>query len=163
MHPHSSIRSRLDLLTRRTVWFLLVVGLEVPAVLAQQPDVIIADFEGANYGGWKTQGTAFGTQPAHGTLPGQMLVDGYSGTGLANSFLGGDDATGRLTSPPFIVKRNYIKFLIGGGGWEGKTCMNLLLNGRIVRTATGPNTQPGGTGATSTLIKSSRPTARMPD
>ena len=42
-------------------------------------DLLIADFEGSNYGPWKTSGTAFGTGPAPGTLPGQMVVDGFQG------------------------------------------------------------------------------------
>ena len=107
-------------------------------------EIIIANFEGTNYAGWKTTGEAFGSGPAHGALPGQMTVDGFLGQGLVNSFHGGDDSTGTLTSAPFEIKRNYLQFLIGGGGWEGKTCLNLLLDGKVVRTATGNNTQPGG-------------------
>ena len=49
-----------------------------------------------------------------------------------------------LTSPPFAIDRRWIRFLIGGGGWAGQTCMNLLVDGRVVRTAAGPNTDPGG-------------------
>lgn len=107
-------------------------------------DIIVADFEGMIYGDWTTEGTAFGAGPAAGTLPGQMQVSGFAGHGLVNSFHGGDKATGKLTSPPFELERHYLTFLIGGGGWEGKTCMNLLIGGRVVRTATGPNTKPGG-------------------
>jgi fructan beta-fructosidase len=111
---------------------------------AQNAELIIADFEGTNYGGWKTTGEAFGSGPANGALPGQMTVDGFLGRGLVNSFHGGDGSTGTLTSPPFEVKRNYLQFLIGGGGWKGQTCLNLLLDGKVVRTAAGNNTQPGG-------------------
>ncbi|MHA3772886.1 glycoside hydrolase family 32 protein [Verrucomicrobiota bacterium sgz303538] len=107
-------------------------------------DLLIADFESAAYGSWSAQGNAFGTAPAHGTLPGQMPVTGFQGNGLVNSFLGGDRSTGTLTSPEFKIERPFIKFLIGGGGFEGKTCMNLVVEGKGVRTATGPNTQPGG-------------------
>jgi fructan beta-fructosidase len=129
--------------TRRAA-VAFVISLGIQAALAQGPDIVVADFEGTNYGAWEVSGTAFGTGPAQGTLPGQMHVDGYLGDGLANSFVGGDDSKGRLTSPPFKVERKYIQFLIGGGGWDGKTCLNLLLDGKVVRTATGPNTQPGG-------------------
>lgn len=116
----------------------IVLGAETP----------IARFEGSAYDeGWVAEGTAFGKGPARGTLPGQMTVSGFAGKGLVNSFVGGDNAVGRLTSPRFIIERKHIAFLIGGGGWAGTTCINLLVDGKVVRTATGPNTQPGGSEA----------------
>ena len=85
--------------------------------------------------------------PGRGTLPGQMAVSGYLGRGLVNSFNGGDDATGTLTSPPFRIDRPFLNFLIGGGGFEGETCVNLIVDGKAVRTATGKNRDAGGTEA----------------
>jgi len=107
-------------------------------------DILIADFEGDNYGNWQVEGEAFGDGPAKGALPGQMHVDGYLGEKLVNSFYKGDGTQGRLTSPVFSIDRNYINFLIGGGGHADTTCMNLLVDGAVARTATGPNTEPGG-------------------
>jgi fructan beta-fructosidase len=109
-----------------------------------RPDLLFADFEGHDYGAWNTTGQAFGPGPARGTLPNQMPVSGYRGAGLVNSFYGGDQSTGTLTSPSFQAERKYLNFLIGGGKHPGKTCMNLLLDGKVVRTATGPNDRPGG-------------------
>ncbi len=109
-----------------------------------EPDVLYADFEAKTYGDWSVTGHAFGDGPAAGTLAGQMAVSGHKGERLVNSFNGGDDAVGSLTSPVFKIERKYISFLIGGGGFEGKTCMNLLVDDKVVRTATGTNTQPGG-------------------
>lgn len=123
---------------------LLVLLFVAGAAHGQQPDVIYADFEGETYGDWTTTGTAFGDGPAAGTLPHQMEVSGFKGKRLVNSFHGGDNAIGTLTSPSFKIERKYISFLIGGGGYEGKTCMNLLVGGKVVRTATGQNTRPGG-------------------
>ncbi len=130
----------------RIVRLLLLVslGAGLHAARAQSPDVVIADFEGDDYGGWTVEGTAFGRTPAHGTLPGQMAVEGFLGRGLVNSFHGGDGSTGTLTSPPFSINRKSIGFLIGGGGWRGETCLNLIVDGQVVRTAAGPNTDPGG-------------------
>ena len=127
----------------------LIAALVMGAVasLAAADDIVLADFEGRDYGAWKTTGEAFGPGPAQGALPNQMKVEGFIGKGLVNSFYGGDKSTGTLASPEFQLERKYLCFLIGGGGWEGKTCMNLLLDGRIVRTATGPNTKPGGSEA----------------
>jgi fructan beta-fructosidase len=111
---------------------------------ADRPDLLLADFEGKDYGAWKTTGTAFGAGPARGTLPNQMPVTGFLGKGLVNSFNGGDASTGTLTSPPFKVERKFINFLVGGGQHAGETCINLMVDGKIVRSATGPNDRPGG-------------------
>lgn len=126
---------------------MVAFGLALAALCAQGMDKVIAQFEGDTYGEWTVGGTAFGAGPAKGTLPGQMQVSGFVGKGLVNSFAGGDRATGKLTSPPFTVDRNFITFLIGGGGWKEKTCMNLLVDGQVVRTAVGPNVVPGGSEA----------------
>src|SRR4051812_45585538 len=123
---------------------LLTLASVFSASAADLPDILIADFEGPDYGAWKVTGEAFGTGPAHGTLSGQMNVDGFLGKGLANSFYGGDKSTGTLTSPPFKVQRRFINFLIGGGNDREKLCMNLLVDGKAVRNATGPNDRPGG-------------------
>ncbi len=117
---------------------------DMPAQGGKRPDLVIADFESETYGDWKVEGDAFGQGPARGKLPGQMKVDGFLGRGLANSFHGGDKATGTITSPPFTLERKFITFLIGGGGWANETCLNLIVDGRVARTATGPNTKPGG-------------------
>jgi fructan beta-fructosidase len=121
----------------------VVLAVVSPHANAVEP-IVIADFEGPDYGNWKTTGTAFGTGPAHGKLNGQMPVEGYQGQGLVNSFLGGDNATGTLTSPTFKIERKFITFFIGGGGWADETCMNLVVDGKVVRTAAGPNTVSGG-------------------
>lgn len=139
-------------LRRLWVAFLVLATPAAPArqpnvvfALAADPDTLVADFEGDTYGAWKAEGKAFGGGPARGTLPGQMAVSGFNGKGLVNSFAGGDKSTGTLTSPPIQVERDFFNYLIGGGGHEGKTCMNLLLDGKVVRTATGPNVDAGGT------------------
>lgn len=123
---------------------LMLIALSASNGLNAADDILINDFEGADYGKWKAEGDAFGKAPAKGTLGGQMKVTGFEGKGLVNSFLGGDGPKGKLTSPPFTIQRDYIKFLIGGGGYKGKTCMNLLVDGKVVLSATGPNTVSGG-------------------
>jgi uncharacterized protein (DUF608 family) len=103
--------------------------------------ILLADFEGPDYGNWKVTGEAFGKAPAAGTLPNQQQVSGFSGKGLVNTYLGGDNPHGTLTSPAFEISRKFIDFLIGGGGQAGQTCINLLIDAKIVRTATGKNNE----------------------
>jgi sucrose-6-phosphate hydrolase SacC (GH32 family) len=98
---------------------------------------VLADFEGEDYAGWEAAGTAFGSAPARGTLANQQTVDGFRGRGLVNTYLGGDAAQGTLTSPEFTIDRDHLSFLIGGGNHAGQTCLNLLVDGRVIRTATG--------------------------
>ncbi len=106
-----------------------------------RPDVILADFEGNDYGAWTATGEAFGRGPAKGTLADQNPVTNFVGKGLVNSFLKGDGTVGRLTSPSFTVDRDFINFKIGGGNRTGMTCINLLVGGKVVRTATGLNSE----------------------
>ncbi|MFN7286635.1 MAG: 2,6-beta-D-fructofuranosidase, partial [Verrucomicrobiota bacterium] len=110
-------------------------------------DVIVADFERDTHAPWTVTGEAFGSGPARGALPGQMHVDGFNGAGLVNSFNKGDDSTGSLTSPEFRLERKYLSFLIGGGMNAEKLALQLLVDGKAVRSATGPNDRPGGTEA----------------
>jgi sucrose-6-phosphate hydrolase SacC (GH32 family) len=101
---------------------------------------VIADFEGTNYGDWKTTGDAFGPGPAQGRLADQNPVDGYLGHGLVNSYFHGDASTGTLTSPEFEITKPFLNFLIGGGS-QKETRMDLLVNGKVVRTASGDDAE----------------------
>lgn len=116
---------------------LLLVLSALPVSSLAQKEVLLADFEGEDYGDWKFAGTALGTQPAAGTLKGQQNVSGFKGKGLVNTFLAFDEPQGTLTSPPFKITHPYLTFLIGGGKHPGKTGMELLIDGKAVRTATG--------------------------
>jgi len=68
-----------------TAW--LSFGLAAAAPAAE--DILIADFEGKDYGAWKVEGEAFGPGPARGTLKGQMHGDGFLGKALVNSYFTG--------------------------------------------------------------------------
>ena len=104
---------------------------------APRPEILFEDFE-LGYGKWTIEGEAFGTTPATGTLANQNPVSGFLGKGLVNTYLRGDATKGKAVSRPFTVERRCIAFLIGGG--QGRqTAMNLLIDGKAVRTATGQN------------------------
>lgn len=100
--------------------------------------ISLATFEGEDYGGWKAEGRAFGSTPAKGTLKNQNLVSGFEGSGLVNTYLDGDDTKGRLVSPAFKIERRFINFKIGGGN-HPTTCINLVIDGKVVRTSSGLN------------------------
>ena len=82
---------------------------------APRPKIVVMEFEGPDYGDWQVTGEAFGKRPAHGTLANQQSVSGFLGSGLVNTYLGGDRPHGTLRSPAMTVTRKYINFLIGGG------------------------------------------------
>lgn len=103
----------------------------------QRPTIVFEDFEGS-YEGWTVEGDAFGTAPAKGTLPNQQRVSGFVGKGLVNSYLNGDGTTGRMISKPFKIERRYIQFLVGGGA-SAQTQIRLVVDGRVVRSASGKN------------------------
>jgi levanase len=113
------------------------------------PGTVFADFEDDGYGpDWTATGAFAGAQPAAGTLPGQQLVSGYEGARLVNTFVDGDAATGRITSPAFTIEADHVNFLIGGGhhpypgdASNPPTAVNLVVDGDVVRTATGADSE----------------------
>lgn len=113
-----------------------------------QVDFVFEDFEKSSYAGWTAKGTAFGDGPNRKPLPDYQGDVGALGEGFVNShsFLNKkgkrtakDELTGTLTSDKFTISRPYVHFLIGGGAHAGKTCLNLWVNDKVERTATGDN------------------------
>ena len=50
-----------------------------------------------------------------------------------------DTHVSNLIIPSFKIKLNYITFLISGGYAPNEACLNLLVNGKVMRSATGRN------------------------
>ena len=129
--------------------FLECSAEETPAAAqAARPDIVFDDFESGTYANWTATGTAFGTAPIEiAKIPAYQGEVGGQGKRLVNSHASApgtsveekDSATGTLTSRAFPIDRNYINFLVGGGAHKGKTCMNLLVDGQVVLSATGQN------------------------
>ena len=117
-------------------------------VTEPRPDILFEDFEKPGYEGWTVQGTAFGDGPAarraipkyQGDLggEGQRVVNSHA-SAPGKSVTDRDNATGRLTSREFTIQRHSIGFYLGGGNHAGKTCLNVLVDGKVVRTAVGEN------------------------
>lgn len=126
------------ILRRERCTFLECSAEAVPSP-GERPPIVFADFEDADYGGWKVEGTAFGRAPAKGAPGASQKLRNFRGTALANSWASSDAPTGKLTSPRFVIERRYISFLIGGGNHPGQTCIDLLVEDKTVRTRTGQN------------------------
>lgn len=113
------------------------------------PDFIFAPFEGEDFGEWKETGTAFGGRPMKvSELPERYRSANPVGKSFVNTHqsrqgeasVEADQHVGTLTSPEFTIRHKHINFRIGGGNHPGRTCLNLLVDGKVVRTATGRNT-----------------------
>lgn len=111
-------------------------------------DILFEGFETETYEGWTRTGTAFGDGPVEqDKMPQYQGKVGAQGKRLVNTHnaRNGEDVykadahTGTLTSRDFIIERDYINFLIGGGGHRDKTCINLWVDGRVMLSTTGSN------------------------
>ena len=92
----------------------------------------VADFEQ-----WEATGNAFRKGPASGELLGKLEIENAPAGVVFSSEIEGDEPMGSLTSPPFTLSRHYLAFRIGGGPYELDTCLNLLVDGKVVKSATG--------------------------
>lgn len=120
--------------------FLCASSLLLVAGSSAAATKVLQSFEGDGYGDWKVEGTAFGLAPIPGKCDGLTAeLTGYSGESLACSAHGGDASTGSLTSPEFKITENYLAFLIAGGKHPGKTGVQLLVDGKVVKEASGEN------------------------
>ncbi len=113
-----------------------------------RPDIVFEDWERGSYDGWRTTGDAFGDRPRNradiARYQGDLAQQGEWTVNTHESRHGEDvraaDAhIGTLTSRAFKIERHFIGFRIGGGRHPGQTCVNLLIDGAVVRTATGAN------------------------
>ena len=111
---------------------------------------VLAGFDHGTWDGWTVTGDAFGSAPAAGTTPGQQTVINHDSAGLINTFhdaatgQGSDAGTGTATSPAFTIEQNHLNLLMGGGSntaasGAGQTTVDLVVDGKVVRTATGKN------------------------
>jgi sucrose-6-phosphate hydrolase SacC (GH32 family) len=93
---------------------------------------LFSNFENG-FGNWTVEGTAFGSEPASGTLVNQQPVNGFTGFGYLNSFHEGDISTGKITSPNFLIEKRYINFQIGGGSLSN-VGLNIVVDNQVVET-----------------------------
>ncbi|MHC4181238.1 MAG: GH116 family glycosyl hydrolase, partial [Planctomycetota bacterium] len=113
-----------------------------------RPDIAFDSFERPTYQGWTTEGAAFGDGPVEKkNIPNYQGDVGGEGKRVVNSHASApgndvrekDSHVGTLTSRPFTIQRRFVQFLVGGGAHRGRTCVNLLIDGKPVASATGRN------------------------
>jgi uncharacterized protein (DUF608 family) len=117
---------------------------------AEQGDIVFEDWERDTYDGWTVTGEAFGAGPVRPLdVPNLMKRFGdlnISGTRFVTSydFRGGtnDAATGTLTSREFTIERRYVAVGLSGGRHPGEACVNVVVDGKVVATATGAESEP---------------------
>ena len=120
--------------------YLYIIVLIFGASLCQAKNELIQDFEGDGFDSWQTAGTAFGLSPVAGKMDGlDGELRGYSGNALGCSANGGYAATGSLTSPEITISHPYIAFLVGGGSKLNTLAVQLIVDNKVVRRATGHN------------------------
>lgn len=145
------IRRRNRIVRRGTRYAFLECAAEAAPVdpaAPKRPDIVFDDFERETYDPWTPTGTAFGKGPVEKSqvpdYQGDLQMHGRHAVNTHSSApaqdVGSRDAqVGTLTSKSFTIERNYITFLIGGGAHKGKTCVNLLIDDKVVLSATGKN------------------------
>lgn len=130
-------------------------GIQCSAVALPKPSsprstITVDDFQHPTYGAWKAEGDAFGPGPIkkkdcpkyQGEFggPGEYMVNSHAsspGTDVGSR----DDATGKLTSPPFAIDRKYLAFWIGGGNKPKEACLNVVVDGKVIASATGRDSE----------------------
>lgn len=99
---------------------------------------IFEDFENGTYNSWQVEGEAFEIPRNRTNIYYPITPTGFNGKFFAFSFGETHDTkVGKLTSKPFTIDHDGIRFLIGGGAHKGLTCMNLIINDSIIFSQSG--------------------------
>ena len=145
---YGKLRNRIVSEPEMTVLFCDAAKSAPPPVTKTREDILYEDFESNKPDKWAVEGRAFSGFPKpnyhHAPLrnmQGKGLADSFFNDGKEASASASDGPTGKMTSKPFVIERRMIKFLIGGGKHPGQTCLNLIIDDKIVRTATGSNSE----------------------
>jgi len=114
---------------------------QATVAVAEDPEIVFADFENGTYGDWTQEGIAFGNNPRSSLLTAHRN-DRFAhhpwpmnGKFVADSFYASNGAcsakfTGKLTSPTFTLHQRYINFM-GAGRVE---YVRLIVDGDVVLT-----------------------------
>jgi non-lysosomal glucosylceramidase len=126
-------------------------------VPSPRPDIVFETWERAAYDGWTVEGEAFGPGPVllsqvpdymkrFGDLHvrGERFVTSHNFTAAGGDAGKADGYTGKLTSAPFTVERRYVMAWVGGGADAAHTGLRVVVDGAVVGSVGGDNTEPLG-------------------
>ena len=145
-------RNRVKRTQDATMLLADALPVSIPNAAPPRPAITFENFSDGSFKRWSIEGTAFGSAPAtfatneaarpgwdrtaiKRTMLSQYMADSFNKNAGGNP----DTATGKLTSRPFTINRNFINVHLAGGNHPGQTCVNLIVNGKIVDSATGNN------------------------
>ena len=104
-------------------------------------DTVLFDFEGGDFDGWTLTGDCWDKAPATPKTfvdkQGQPLVSGIVGNGYLTTLYKNAATTGKAVSKDFTIDKPFLTFKSGGGRYPKEACLNLLVDGKIVRSETG--------------------------
>jgi beta-fructofuranosidase len=95
-------------------------------------DVVLADFTTESYAPWQTTGVAFGDGPVRHVGPSETRV--ASSDRRAQN---GKGIEGTLTSPEFVIDRDYVNLHLAGGDHAFRAAVSMWVGGKVVRSSTG--------------------------
>ncbi len=106
------------------------------------PGTVFADFEAGLPEGWTVEGEAISVGVTERL--GLYRPTGFLGSGLLSTYTpesySGDRGVVTITSPAFTVTNSAINFLLSGGAHGSQTAVNLIVDGAVVRRASGDGT-----------------------
>jgi uncharacterized protein (DUF608 family) len=97
-------------------------------------EIVFEDFESGNFDNWTVEGIAFTDKPKKVRKERPPIVGQY----VADSrTCGSAKKPGKLASKSFVIEQPYISFMISGGTYPRHARINLVIDGKPVRSSTG--------------------------
>ena len=114
---------------------MLVQDAEESKASDKEPaEIVFEDFESGTFDNWTVEGVAFTEKPKKVKKERPKIVGQYVADSRAC-----DSAKkpGKLLSKSFVVEHPYISFMIAGGNYPRHARINLIVDGKTVRSSTG--------------------------
>jgi len=100
----------------------------------ESAEIVFENFEKGRFENWTVEGKAFTDTPKKVKKELPRIAGNY----VADSrTCGSGKVPGKLISKPFVIKHRYISFIISAGTYPAQACINLVVDGKTVRSSTG--------------------------